>query len=118
MMSKSSLAFLLCAPAVAILRGTGHQSMRPDAVAHLLQGVEETWTKTHLKVLRNASDDASAYASMEPSCAKVSMSIIQGSDGDKDRVVEYMQDVCSHPVRRCQCRSFRAQRGIRTVLLN
>merc|ERR1719160_1310454 len=46
-------------------------------------------------VLRNVTDDATSYSSMEISCLKVSSAVVVGSEGDKDRVVEYMQDVCA-----------------------
>merc|ERR1719161_2440494 len=45
-------------------------------------------------VLRNVTDDATSYSSMEISCLKVSSAVVVGSEGEKDRVVEYMQDVC------------------------
>merc|ERR1719281_418477 len=46
-------------------------------------------------VLRNVTDEDTSYATMEASCLKVSGAVVAGSEGDKDRVVEYMQDVCS-----------------------
>merc|ERR1719161_463688 len=46
-------------------------------------------------VLRNVTDDATSYSSMEASCLKVSSAVVAGSEGEKDRVVEYMQDVCA-----------------------
>merc|ERR1719281_552660 len=46
-------------------------------------------------VLRNVTDEDTSYATMEASCLKVSSAVVAGSEGDKDRVVEYMQDVCA-----------------------
>merc|ERR1719191_2710855 len=50
-------------------------------------------------VLRNVTDEATSYPSMEASCLKVSSAVVAGSEGDKDRVVEYMQDVCATPAK-------------------
>merc|ERR1719428_1844240 len=47
-----------------------------------------------VSVLRNGTQEAQAYGEMEKSCMKVSKSIIAGSDGDEDRVGEYMKEVC------------------------
>lgn len=101
-MSSTLIALLCVAPATAMLRGTGHQTrgkmqsdMRPEVVSQLLSNVEKKWVQGHMMVLRNVTDDASSYSSMEVSCLKVSSAIIAGSAGEKDRVVEYMKDVCS-----------------------
>merc|ERR1719191_1835396 len=56
--------------------------------------VEKKWTQSRVMVLRNVTDDATSYSSMEISCLKVSSAVVVGSEGEKDRVVEYMQDVC------------------------
>jgi len=102
MMSSTLIALLCVAPATAMLRGTGHQTrgkmqsdMRPEVVSQLLSNVEKKWVQGHMMVLRNVTDDASSYSTMEVSCLKVSSAIIAGSAGEKDRVVEYMKDVCS-----------------------
>jgi len=104
MMSSSAFILLLCTvPVTGVLRGTGHQSskilsdMRPEVVSQLLSTVEKKWTEARVMVLRNATDGAEAYASMEASCLKVSSAIVAGSEGEKYRVVEYMQDVCGAP---------------------
>lgn len=85
----------------AMLRGTGHQKrgkmqsdMRPEEVNQLLSNVEKKWVQGRLMLLRNVTDEASSYSTMEASCLKVSSAIVAGSEGEKDRVVEYMQDVC------------------------
>merc|ERR1719191_421984 len=57
--------------------------------------VEKKWTQSRVMVLRNVTDDATSYSPMEVSCLKVSGAVVAGSEGDKDRVVEYMQDVCA-----------------------
>merc|ERR1719316_1700286 len=48
-------------------------------------------------VLQNTTAESQAYSDMEKSCLKVSKSIIAGSDGDEDRVAEYMKEVCEEP---------------------
>merc|ERR1719387_374582 len=50
-----------------------------------------------VSVLRNTTQESQAYGDMEKSCFKVSKSIIAGSDGDEDRVADYMKEVCSEP---------------------
>merc|ERR1719460_949924 len=42
---------------------------------------------------------------MEKSCSTVTKSIVAGSDGDEDRVAEYMQEVCSRSSSK-MCTSF------------
>jgi len=89
----------IAAPAMAMLRGTGDLTlmtdMRPDVVRKLLSNVEQKWIHTRAMVLSNVTDMEEAYTEMEKSCIKVSSAIIQGSEGQKDRVNEYMQDVCT-----------------------
>jgi len=49
---------------------------------------------------------------MTKSCAKVTKAIVDGSDGDKDKVVEYMQEVCSSPgTDQTSCNGFAASVG-------
>jgi len=92
---------LLCAvaPVAAMLRGTGDQTlmtnMQPEVVRKLLNSVEDKWVHTRAMVLSNATDDTEAFSDMEKSCVKVSSAIVAGSEGQKDRVSEYMQDVCT-----------------------
>lgn len=112
-MMVSTLVALLCfAPAAAMLRGTGHQrgkvqsDMRPEVVSQLLSKVEKSWIQGQVMVLRNITDDASSYKSMEGSCLKISSAIVAGSEGEKDRVVEYMQDVCGQAGSSGMCTEF------------
>lgn len=72
-------------------------AMQPDVVAHLLTEVEKRWEEGRVASLRQQVDESTALAEMSKSCAKVTKAIIDGSDGDKDKVVEYMHDVCSSP---------------------
>lgn len=95
MMSKTVFTLLCIAPATAVLRGTGQQSMRPEVVSELLSNVETKWIQGWTMVMKNVTDEATSYGEMEASCLKVSTAIVAGSEGDKDKVVEYMQDVCS-----------------------
>merc|ERR1719160_1694211 len=75
-------------------RGKIQSDMCPEVVSQLLDSVEKKWIQGRMMVLRNVSDDASSYSTMEASCVKVSSAIVTGSEGEKDKVVEYMQDVC------------------------
>jgi len=68
--------------------------MRPEVVSQLLSKVEKSWVQGHVMTLRNITDEASSYSTMETSCLKISSAIVAGSEGEKDRVVEYMKDVC------------------------
>lgn len=95
---------LAVSPVAAMLRGTtgsldlekGLTSMQPEVVAHLLTEVEKKWEAGRVASLRNQMDETTALGEMTKSCAKVAKAIIDGSDGDKDKVVEYMHDVCSN----------------------
>merc|ERR1719235_1876937 len=83
-----------------MLRGTGDQSltrsnMQPEVVRKLLNNVQLKWIHTRAMVLSNATSDSDGFSEMEKSCVKVSSSIVAGSEGDKDRVNEYMKDVCN-----------------------
>merc|ERR1719316_2386832 len=44
--------------------------------------------------LRNKTEPGASLASMKESCGKVTKAIVKGSDGDKDRVALYLEDVC------------------------
>jgi hypothetical protein len=72
-------------------------SMQPEVVAHLLSEVEKRWEESRVASLRKHVDETTALADMSSSCTKVAKAIIEGSDGDKDKVVEYMHDVCQSP---------------------
>jgi phage-related minor tail protein len=105
---QTSVLFLLLVPATAF-RGAGrHQGnliqkadlladLRPDVVSKLLSQVSHKWTMNFVSVLRNekGADETKSYKEMEKSCLKVSQSIVQGSDGDEERVAEYMKSVCA-----------------------
>merc|ERR1719379_1391556 len=96
MMGVSSLLLLLTVgPAIAVFRGSGAAKMQPEVVSKLLSDVEKKWTQSRVMVLRNVTDEDTSYATMEASCLKVSSAVVAGSEGEKDRVVEYMQDVCA-----------------------
>jgi len=71
--------------------------MRPEVVSVLLSSVEAKWTQEAINVLSNTTDESVAYDAMEASCKKVSSAVVQGSDGDRLRVIEYMNSVCSEP---------------------
>jgi len=108
-----SAALLLCilAPAAAVrgsIRGSAGllSDMRPEVVSKLLGEVSHKWAVDFVAVLSNTTDEAHAYGEMEKSCLKVSKSIIAGSDGDEDRVSEYMKEVCEEPSSSPMCAAF------------
>jgi hypothetical protein len=69
--------------------------MHPAQVGALLDTVELRWEEARASSLRHLTDEKVALEDMIKSCSKVSKAIIAGSDGDRDKVVEYMQDVCT-----------------------
>merc|ERR1719389_956064 len=69
--------------------------MQPEVVAKLLGQVEQRWKESRVASLRNQTDESEALAEMTKSCTKVAKAVIDGSEGDKNRVVEYMADVCA-----------------------
>merc|ERR1719191_1643605 len=72
----------------------GSLRLQPEVVAHLLSEVEDEWVNDALKVIENEGDSGE-YEKMRKSCTKVSSSVVSASDGEKDRVTEYMSDVCA-----------------------
>jgi len=103
------ITLLLCilAPTMAI-RGTSDllMDMRPQVVAKLIDQVTNQWVLASMGVMSNTTDATHAYADMEKSCVKVSKSVISGSDGDEDRVSEYMTEVCNEPSASKMCTMF------------
>jgi len=71
--------------------------MRPEVVSTLLSTVEAKWVQEARDVLSNQTEESIAFNAMESSCVKVSTAVVQGADGDRDRVVQYMQTVCNEP---------------------
>jgi len=109
-MSNHMAALLLAAlgfagPTAAVLRGTGAQrelsmnllltDMHPEVVSKLLSQVGKRWEEACVSSLRNPTDGGVALSEMSKSCSKVAKAVVDGSDGEKDRVVDYMHDVCS-----------------------
>lgn len=81
--------------------------MRPEVVSKLLSQVVHRWTQDSVKVQRSEADANATYAGMEKSCMKIAKSVIAGSDGDEDRVAEYMKDVCAAGSQEAEmCKSF------------
>lgn len=64
--------------------------MNPEHVASLLRDTQQEWANFAL----NEKVDV-AQKSMVESCAVVAQGMVDGSDGDKDRVEEYFEEVCS-----------------------
>jgi len=92
--------------------------MQPAVVAKLLTQVEARWKESRVASLRNQTDESEALAEMTKSCMKVAKAVIDGSEGDKNRVVEYMADVCSigEAADKRGCESFAA--GIENAMTN
>lgn len=98
-------SLLLSPTATAVHRGTGQAlsvadlvagaHIQPDAVSHLLSEVERQWQEQALADLQNNNIATSSLDAMVESCSKVSKAIVSGSEGNKDKVVEYLQEVCN-----------------------
>jgi len=115
MAMAGAVLLLVCAAPVAAmggLRGAAHEDplavslMQPSVVSHLLSEVERAWEGQALATLEGQKDNATALAEVQRSCKKVTMSIIAGASGNKDRVTEYFKDVCDtdkdeHDLRVC-----------------
>lgn len=106
MMFQCSIILLSIAPTAArVLHNNvkGHWAhkmdvdMRPEVVSSLLSSVEAKWTQEAVNVLSTQTAESVAFAAMETSCVKVSSAVVQGSEGDRLRVIEYMKTVCNEP---------------------
>merc|ERR1719316_1836823 len=112
------VALLLCvSPAMGVFRGTQSgtiemnldkalHNMQPEMVSKLLAEVEAKWTESRVASLRNQTDVSVALAEMTKSCSKVAQAVIDGSEGDKERVQEYMLDVCGRGANQKGCNEF------------
>lgn len=89
------------APAAAALRGAEGRrglvaaDMHPRAVSQLLSKVERSWEDQALTALAGTKSDASALSEVQESCQKITKSIVDGASGSKDKVIDYMKDVCN-----------------------
>jgi len=106
MFQCSTILLISLAPAVARVfhsKGKWHGAnkmdtdMRPEVVSTLLQSVEAKWVQEAMDVMSNHTEESVALSAMESSCVKVSSAVVQGADGDRLRVVEYMKTVCKEP---------------------
>jgi len=75
-------------------------NMQPDVVAHSLVKVEDEWRAhasdfAECNVTAPATQCGDAQNAFEKSCSTVVSAIVQASTGDKNRVEEYMNIVCS-----------------------
>lgn len=67
--------------------------LQPDAVARTLLEVEDQW---HIQAADSArSNSTNSAVSFQKSCSTVVNAIVQASSGDRKRVTEYMDVVCS-----------------------
>jgi len=88
--------------------------MNPEAVAHTLSAVEEKWMAEAVAFVEcNTTDTTCQEDTMgefKKSCQPVVKSLLQGSDGDKSNVAEYLQDVCGqeelHGLKKSLCNNF------------
>jgi hypothetical protein len=86
--------------------------MQPSVVSHLLSEVEHNWEKSALSALMGQKDAAAALKDVQGSCQKVTKSIINGAQGEKDHVIEYMKEVCaedSDAQEKKMCEAYAAQ---------
>lgn len=81
--------------------------MHPELVSQFLSELERQWMGDAVAAKSGKMADLAALRKMQTSCAKVSNSILAGSDGDKDKVQEYMDNVCTQD---------KGQQGGRAVL--
>lgn len=72
--------------------------MRPDIAAKLLTDVENRWTLEAQSLLSGKSPkpEREVASDVVKSCTKIANSIVQGSDGDADKVSEYFESVCGY----------------------
>merc|ERR1719235_3131956 len=97
--------------------------MNPEAVAHILSSVEEKWITEAVAFVKCTSCTGNATSCttdtscqddtlgvFKKSCQPVVKSLLQGSDGDKSNVAEYLQDVCGqeelHGLKKSLCNNF------------
>jgi len=89
--------------------------MNPEAVAHTLSAVEGKWLTQAVAFAQcNASDAACQEDTMgefKKSCQTVVGAVVQGSNGDKSVVSEYMGDICEqdnflHSWKKGFCKNF------------
>lgn len=95
-------------------RGALAADMQPEAVAKLLGEVQNEWVLKGSAALRGRASNASTLAAVQKSCATIAKSIVQGSDGRKDDVLDYMKDVCGAdkaPEEQKGCKEFSAALG-------
>lgn len=68
--------------------------LEPELVSQLLRDVEHTWINKAMSSMAGKMQEKDAKTDMVHSCLKVCNSIVKGSDGDRERVSEYMGEVC------------------------
>lgn len=91
-------------PGTAFLVIDGADSLQPQVVAHTLVRIEKKWhyqarafTECNALVANGAGDSAAcliAQKAFAQSCDSIVSSVIESSNGDRRKVVEYLSDVC------------------------
>lgn len=94
---------------------TNSGGMRPDVVAATLVKVEDEWVAQASAFVECSSSSEAGLNCAIPgkafskSCGTIVSAVVQASSGDRDRVYEYMADVCKEPTldeaHRARCRS-------------
>lgn len=71
--------------------------MQPELAAKLLSGVENRWTREAQSLLsgQSAKLERDVTSDVVKSCTKIANSIVTGSDGESEKVQEYMESVCA-----------------------
>jgi len=115
MASLVALLAFLAAPCAALvlqtseLRSFGSAVLRPQATAQLMAHIEDTW-KVEADTYTKEAQDA-----FGKSCKTVATAVVVSSQGDHDRVQEYMGQVCHEGVLNAWhsewCEKFKAALG-------
>lgn len=81
----------------ALEGGKGSWKLQPDRVARLMVNVEQTWNDQARHCSNQGMEDEdckNATSAFTESCGKMARAIVQGSDGKKDVVEQYLHLVC------------------------
>jgi len=73
-------------------------SLEPELVSSLFRDVEHSWVEKAVTALADSRLEHSMEKEMFKSCSKVAQSVVQGSDGERERVQVYMTEVCGEKI--------------------
>lgn len=71
-------------------------NMNPDSVFKTLFSVQKQWLAEAETAFDHKIDQGEAVDHMSVGCSKIASAIVTASDGDRNRVKEYMGEVCGH----------------------